>query len=93
MRSQFNAFFASLLEVERGMFMDDSLQMWHSAMDDGTRHDVPSIADAMENVYDQWRTWARETPRAFDTTMIRAIRQLMNDPARIKRERNYLNAT
>ena len=88
----FDAFFRSLDDATRTVFLDEALAQWHGIQSDEPSRTV-SFIDCMENTWDAWREFPELEARGighYDATA-KAITQVMSDPERIARQREYFD--
>jgi hypothetical protein len=86
-RPAFDAFFASLDEDFRTVFLSEALTQWHGLIDS---EDGASVIDCMENVWDWWTELRHTNPSWFGPTDVeRSIMAHMLDPDREARQRAY----
>jgi hypothetical protein len=86
-RPAFDAFFASLEDDFRAVFLDDAMVQYIGLQE---AHGEVSLIDCMENVWDEWRELRYTNPSCFDPHDVqRVIMAHMLCPQREERERNY----
>lgn len=86
-RGAFDAFFRSLNDSARTVFLDDAEKQWKSLQEDDQLRTV-SLIDCMENIWDLWR----EIPSHRYEHLSRdnqAIYLVMEDADRRKRESRF----
>lgn len=87
-RPAFDAFFRSLDDATRTVFLDTAMAQWQGLQDDDPSRNV-SLLDCMENVWDLWRGLTTSAVHAHGADE-RAIMLAMRDTERLARYREYL---
>lgn len=89
--ASFDAFFRSLDDDARIVFLDDATTQWAGIQSDEPNRMV-SFIDCMENVWDLWRELPLHTADPKGSNLSpneQAIVQVMKDSDRILRQREY----
>jgi hypothetical protein len=85
-RPAFDAFFRSLDDDARTVFLDDAVNQWMGLQESEIRN--VSVIDCMENIWDLWREMPDHDYEALWGAE-KAIWHVMNDEARRQREAEY----
>lgn len=85
-RPAFDAFFRSLDDDARTVFLDDAVNQWLGIQESEIR--TVSVIDCMENIWDLWREMPDHRTESLSQAD-KAIQAVMNDPARRQREAEY----